>query len=185
MLAVSGCGDDVDRLPDLEQSLTFTGAVTGHLTHGVNAREGTDSGSGQLTMTQCATSEVADLVLGDNGSDRVSHNYEATIVGDIRPGYRVALRLWTNQDNPAYRDPGQVHPLPTGMAVHLYLPDAPTIVDGVAVSTPTMVGGVSTDVPSTIMFDADRKGGTIDVWLNTYDRPREEWVNIAGRWRCG
>lgn len=30
----------------------------------------------------------------------------------------------------------------------------------------------------------DRRSGTIDAWLDTFETPRSRWINLSGSWRC-
>ncbi|MFI6999361.1 hypothetical protein [Nocardia sp. NPDC050175] len=171
VFAVGGCGGS-DSLPDVEQSLTFSGSVEGHLTRGVNVHATRDTGSNDLTMTQCA---IYDSV--DNSAGRTHRYFTATIVGDLRPDYRVALQLWTDRDSdPAYQNPGQVYPL-TSLA-DLHLPDR-------GQNAPPLRGTGDPAFGSTIMYDADHKSGTINAWLGSLGLPRDQWINVAGHWRCG
>ncbi|MEV6028829.1 hypothetical protein [Streptomyces sp. NPDC052036] len=180
-IALAGCTSSTptakaaaDNGRTLPEQLTFTGAIKGHLTVGLNAQgvlhtqsaPMPNSGGGMFLQTSCA-----DYHLGSQDDPSRTHEWEANIYGEIN-GQAVTLRLSYEDDNIVGKHdldsrggsafPGNVQPfIDVQNGVQFYYPI----------------------YPSSIKINSDMHSGTLR--LDATDAPSSDpKVHVTGTWRC-
>ncbi|MGQ4601621.1 hypothetical protein [Nocardia sp. R6R-6] len=176
---VAGCASAGPRLPDLPQSLSFTGNLVGTLDRGIDVHRHSSEATGWgRTMTRCS----------EYKPDRINKTvFAADIVGYVA-GVKVSLHLGTYEDYPdgAYTHPGKPELLYVSEVNFLHIADD-TDHDARYVMSGDRTGR-SIERPF-LTIDADHKGGTITAsYGSDGHNPPASYpgvTTVTGHWQCG
>ncbi|MFG2447726.1 hypothetical protein ACGFQG_33085 [Nocardia fluminea] len=172
---VCGCGT-TEAATYLPVSLRFSGAINGEMTSTLPALPTGISppvGFPYRDRTECADGDAGAAFGDGRSSEPILHS--VVILGYINDKQLVSLHI-------------SYTPRVTTTAVEraIDLTAEEVMVEANIAGYGKVGAAYSNDVDyrTKLSLSADRRSGTIDVWLDTFETPRSRWINLSGTWRC-